>query len=215
MAGGQVNRIFPTMHGAPHRSAKNGSPTIQQGPSAPASTLALRTQTLRLQRVRLRSGQQQLPRTKGCLVCGRDNPHGLHLTSHVDPTTGQVHCTFTAQPHHIGFENVIHGGILATVLDEIMVWAAIWASRRACLAAELSLRFVRKAAIGQPLQAVATVTRNRSRLIETGAELRDGPDVICTATAKYVPLGQPETAAFLQTLVAEEASTWAAAELQR
>ena len=73
----------------------------------------------------------ELPHTSGCLVCGRDNPHGLHLSSFVDPETGVVTTTFTPAPHHIGFESVIHGGVLATVVDELMVWAAIWASQKA------------------------------------------------------------------------------------
>jgi len=148
----------------------------------------------------------ELPHTTGCLVCGRDNPHGLHLTSLVGIETGDVSTTFIPAPHHIGFESIIHGGVLATVLDELMVWTAIWASKKACVAAELSLRFVQKAGVGQPLHASAKIARQRSRVIETSAELYDGSVLICTATGKYVPLGGEETAAFLKTLVDEPAT---------
>src|SRR5450631_1264408 len=81
----------------------------------------------------------ELPHTAGCFVCGRDNPLGLRLCSFVDPDTGNVQTTFTPQPHHIGFDNITHGGILATLLDELMVWSAIWVSRKACVAGELTL----------------------------------------------------------------------------
>jgi uncharacterized protein (TIGR00369 family) len=143
----------------------------------------------------------ELPHTHGCLVCGRDNPHGLHLSSLVDPQSGSVQATFTPGPHHIGFENIIHGGILATLLDELMVWSAIWASGKACVAAEMSLRFVQKAGVGQPLDAVATISRQRSRLIETVGTIHHQGNLICTATGKYAPLGNVETEAFFKTLV--------------
>jgi acyl-coenzyme A thioesterase PaaI-like protein len=148
----------------------------------------------------------ELPHTAGCLVCGRDNPHGLHLSSIVDSDTGEICTNFSPGTHHIGFDGVIHGGILATVADEIMVWASIWVCGRACLAAELSLRFRSKAAVGRPLRAVAKVTHHRSRLIETSAQLHDGRTLICTAAGKYIPLGPDDTIAFLKTLVNDSAT---------
>src|SRR5437899_391243 len=46
----------------------------------------------------------ELPHTPNCLVCGRANPHGLHLSLHVDPASNLVTTTFTPTPDHIGFE---------------------------------------------------------------------------------------------------------------
>src|SRR3954452_18766193 len=83
----------------------------------------------------------ELPHTPGCLVCGRENPHGLHLSLHVDPAAGVIAVTFTPRPEHIGFVGIVHGGVVATVLDEAMVWAAIWACRRACVAGGMAGRF--------------------------------------------------------------------------
>ena len=71
----------------------------------------------------------QLPHTAGCIVCGPLNPHGLHLSLFVDPATAPSTPTFTPQPAHIGFEGVVHGGVLATVLDEAMVWCATWSGQ--------------------------------------------------------------------------------------
>jgi uncharacterized protein (TIGR00369 family) len=145
----------------------------------------------------------ELPHTAGCFVCGRDNPHGLRLASLVNTDTGQVQTVFTPAAHHIGFDGIIHGGILATLLDELMVWTAIWATGKACVAGELSLRFSNKATPGMPLRATAKITRNRSRIIETAAEVREGTTLICTGVGKYVPLGRDETVAFLTTLIPE------------
>jgi acyl-coenzyme A thioesterase PaaI-like protein len=158
----------------------------------------------------------QLPHTAGCLVCGRDNPHGLKLDLHVDSDTGVVRIDFTPRPAHIGFEGVVHGGVLATVLDEAMVWAATWAGRRFCVCGELTTRFRREAAVGRALIIEAKVESNPPRLITTSGEVRDAEsgDLVATGTAKYVPVPPARNRAFVQTLVPEEATRETARVLQ-
>src|SRR5256885_15812026 len=91
---------------------------------------------------------QQLPHTHACLVCGRDNPHGLKLDLFVHEKSGVVRAEFTPTEHHSGFERIVHGGMIATVLDEAMVWAATWRVGPFLLCAELTLRFGQGAAPG-------------------------------------------------------------------
>lgn len=150
----------------------------------------------------------QLPHTAGCLVCGRDNPHGLRLDLRVDPETNAVRVEFTPRREHIGFEGVIHGGVLATVLDEVMVWAATWAGRRFCVCAELTTRFRCEAAVGRRLVVEAKIESNRPRLITTVGEVRDAEtgEVVASGTAKYVPVPPDRNRAFLQTLVPDAAT---------
>src|SRR3954451_12366248 len=130
----------------------------------------------------------QLPHTAGCLVCGRDNPHGLKLDLHVDPDTSAVRVDFTPRPEHIGFEGVVHGGVIATVLDEAMVWCATWSGRRFCVCAELTTRFRKEAAVGRKLVVETKIESSRSRLITTTAEVRDAEtgEVLALGSAKYV-----------------------------
>ena len=158
----------------------------------------------------------ELPHTHGCLVCGRGNPHGLHLSLHVHPETGDVTVAFTPEAHHIGFEGIIHGGVLATILDEAMVWAATWSGRRFCVCGEMTVRFRHSAPIGQPLTCTAKVESSRRRLIETSGDVRtaDGT-LVCTATGKYVPVDEARDAAFKETLVDEPETHPAAAMLTR
>lgn len=157
-----------------------------------------------------------LPRTAGCIVCGPNNPHGLRLTSHVDPATGQVHARFTPGPFHIGFDGLVHGGVLATVADEVMVWAAIWASRRSCVAGELSVRYRRPSAPGDPLAVVASVVRSKARLVETTSTLTDAAGrPVATATGKYLAGSDDERAAFFDTLLVEPESAAAVGILRR
>jgi len=144
-----------------------------------------------------------LPHSAGCLVCSRENPHGLHLDlfANTDATPEAIQTTFMPDAHHIGFVGVVHGGVLATIADEVLVWSAIWSSRRACLAGELSIRFRRKLTVGEKVKVIATVTRARPRLIESECTLAttDG-QLIAIASGKYVPLSVDDTNDFLLTL---------------
>lgn len=156
----------------------------------------------------------QLPYSRGCLVCGRDNPIGLQLTGFIDDVTGAVSTTFVPTAHHIGFHGVIHGGILATVLDEAMVWAATWAGKRFCLAAEMNVRFRSPARVGATLTVEAKLDYARTRLVTTTGLIRDGDTLIAEATGKYIPLPADENARFVATLVDDPASAEAAAMLR-
>jgi acyl-coenzyme A thioesterase PaaI-like protein len=131
----------------------------------------------------------QLPHTTGCLVCGRDNPHGLKMDLQVDPDTGIVRAEFTPTDDHAGFQKIVHGGMIATVLDEAMVWAATWRMRRFCLCGELIVRFRQGATPGQVLKIAAIVETSRPRLVETAGKLFDASGkLLVTAQGKYVPV---------------------------
>jgi acyl-coenzyme A thioesterase PaaI-like protein len=158
----------------------------------------------------------ELPQTAGCLVCGRSNPHGLHLSLHVDPATAAVTTTFTPKPAHIGFENIIHGGLLATVLDEAMVWASIWSAKRACVAAELTVRYRESARPGDHLLVTTRIESARSKLITTTGQITRPSDnaTIATASGKFIPLDSARHQAFLDTLVDNPVTAQAAALLR-
>jgi uncharacterized protein (TIGR00369 family) len=156
----------------------------------------------------------ELPHTAGCLVCGRDNPHGLHLHLHVDEESARVETTFTPGPHHIGFEGIVHGGVLATVLDEAMVWAATWQRRRFCVCGEMTVRFRQSPPIGRPLRITAEVSQQRARLVQTTGSVADSSgQLIVTATGKYVPLDDVRHRAFAATFLREPATARAASHL--
>jgi len=131
--------------------------------------------------------QIHLPYTRNCFVCGTQNPHGLHLRFRRE--NDEVRAEFTPQPQHAGFRGIVHGGILSTVLDEAMFWAAATTRKRFCLAAELNVRFVEKVSVGQKLVCVARLKVDRGRLWESEAELRDEHGKVCArATCKQVPM---------------------------
>jgi acyl-coenzyme A thioesterase PaaI-like protein len=132
-----------------------------------------------------------LPYTRDCFVCGAHNAHGLKLRFRREGE--EVHAEFTPQPHHAGFRGIVHGGILATVLDEAMFWAAASTKKRFCVAAELSVRYLKKVPVGRKLLCVAWLDTDRGRLWHSRAELRDAAGTVyARATCKQVPMSLEE-----------------------
>lgn len=158
----------------------------------------------------------ELPHTAGCLVCGRSNVHGLQLSLHVNGEDGEVWTRFVPRAEHIGFVGIVHGGILATVLDEAMVWAATWHGKRFCVAGEMTVRFKNSAEVGKAVMVRARVESARSRLITAvGRIVGEDGSLIAEASGKYVPLDDERNRAFVATLVEEEGTREAGALLKK
>jgi acyl-coenzyme A thioesterase PaaI-like protein len=120
-----------------------------------------------------------------CFACGGLNEHGIHLDLHVD---GDRCWTELALPDRFqGWDGIAHGGIICTILDEVMAWS-LAATDNWGLTARMSVDFKRPVRLGVPIRGEGWVTRVRRRLVETAARLVDpvSGEVLATATATYV-----------------------------
>ena len=146
---------------------------------------------------------QKLPHTRSCFVCGDSNSIGLGLKMETDGTL--VHVRYTPRPEHNGFRHVVHGGLLATVVDEIMVWACAVKAGQFAFCAELNVRFVSPARPGEPLHGTAELVENRrNRIFEAKADLRNqAGEVVVSATGKYMPLKGEQTQQMLDDFVSD------------
>lgn len=135
-----------------------------------------------------------LPHTRSCFVCGESNPIGLRLRFETDGRV--VRTRFVPRVEHAGFKQTIHGGLLSTLLDEIMVWACAVQTRRFAFCAELNVRFLHPVRPQQELVATAELTLNkRDRLFEAKAELASlEGKVLTSATGKYLPVKAADAA---------------------
>jgi uncharacterized protein (TIGR00369 family) len=137
----------------------------------------------------------------GCFGCGAANPQGLHLT--FTATDNGVTSTFTPLDVHQGYEHVVHGGIISTLLDEVMAWAVaaagIWA-----VTGEMQVRFRRPLHVGETVTLRGTVTDIRSRAISASGEVVREADgqVIATASAMFVRVPAATEAAWKERYLA-------------
>jgi len=149
---------------------------------------------------------RELPHSYSCFVCGEANPLGLRLRFETDGRI--VRARFLPRPEHAGFKGVLHGGLLMTVLDEIMVWACAVGARRFAFSAEMRTRFLRPARPGEPLTVTGELVANRrGKLFEAQARVTNAAGAVLTqATGKYVPVKEADLAVMRADLVGE----WAA-----
>ena len=149
---------------------------------------------------------KELPHTRSCFVCGDANPLGFNLRSQTDGRV--VRTTVVFRAGHVGFKETIHGGLTATLLDEIMTWACAVQAKRFAYCAELNVRYPHPVRPGQQLVATAELVANRrGRLFEASAELKDeAGTVLASATGKYLPLEDPDAVGMAADFVGD--LTW-------
>ena len=130
----------------------------------------------------------KLPHTRSCFVCGLNNPLGLKLDFETDGRIVRAH--FAPRPEHVGFRETVHGGLIATVLDEAMVWVIGVRTKRFSYCAELSVRFIHPARPNEELTVIAELAANRrNKLFEAKAELQNSRgEARATATGRYLPI---------------------------
>ena len=129
-----------------------------------------------------------LPHTHSCFVCGESNAIGMNLRFETDGRI--VQARFRPRAEHVGFKQVVHGGIIATLLDEIMVWACAVRTKRFAYCAELTVRFL---APLRPQEETVVfgelVSNRRDKIFEAMAEIKDSAgNILATATGKYLPV---------------------------
>jgi uncharacterized protein (TIGR00369 family) len=127
------------------------------------------------------------PNSQMCFVCGMENPIGLKQFFYED-STGRVVATFTPEDKHQGYPGVLHGGIAAALLDEVLgrlaIGKGVW-----LMTARMEIRYRRAIPLDQSLTVVGEVIRDTRRLMEAKGELclADG-SVAAVATATYLPV---------------------------
>lgn len=111
---------------------------------------------------------QAVPHSR-CFVCGRDNARGLQIQYSSD-TAGAIEADWTPAAALEGFHGIIHGGIVATVLDEAMS-KAVAATKCEALTGELRVRYRHHVATGEILHVRGWIVNRAKRLITTEATL--------------------------------------------
>ena len=137
---------------------------------------------------RLLALMRTLPHSRSCFVCGDSNPIGLKLRLETDGRIVQTR--FVPGAELVGFKQTMHGGIVGTLLDEVMAWACAVQSKRFAYCAELTVRFLQPVRPGEELIVEGEIVNNRrGRTFEAKSELRDGSgNILATATGKYLPV---------------------------
>jgi len=114
------------------------------------------------------------PNSKMCFICGLENPVGLKLRIY-EVAPGVVETTYTAPEHFQGYPGVLHGGIIATILDEVSGRALMGPADqpRFMFTAKLEVKYRRNVPIGKPLRIVGRAGQDKGRSAESWAGIYD------------------------------------------
>ena len=119
-----------------------------------------------------------------CFACGKDNPQGLKLD--VKKTPDGVELNYILPEHFAGWQGIAHGGIVATILDELMAWACTEAGFHS-VTGEMTVRFRQPLHTGKPVRGFGRVTDVKGRLLLAESRLLDAEgETIAEATGKMM-----------------------------
>jgi acyl-coenzyme A thioesterase PaaI-like protein len=114
------------------------------------------------------------PNSKMCFICGLENPIGLKLRIY-QTEPGVIETSYTAPDHFQGYPGVLHGGIVATILDEISGRAQMGdvAAPRFMFTAKLEVKYRKNVPTGKPLKIIGKAGRVKGKIAESWAGIYD------------------------------------------
>jgi acyl-coenzyme A thioesterase PaaI-like protein len=133
------------------------------------------------------------PNSRHCFICGLENPHGLHLRFFTT-APGEVTVEYTVPEYYQGYPGVVHGGIVAAMLDEATgrVFMGDPAAPRFMYTARLDIRYRKNVPVGKPLKVVGRAGKTKGRTATASGTIYDADGAILAeaeALMVDVPVG--------------------------
>jgi acyl-coenzyme A thioesterase PaaI-like protein len=131
------------------------------------------------------------PNSNHCFVCGRENPYGLHLKFY-ESSPGEVIVEYTVPEQYQGYPGVVHGGVVAAMLDEVTGRTLMGGSPpRFMFTARLDVRYLKNVPTGKPLKIIGRAGISRERSATASGQIF-GPDGDLLAEANAIMVNVPE-----------------------
>ncbi len=129
---------------------------------------------------------REIVRYSGCIVCGDQNDIGLQAKFYFDDETGVATTTITADEKFAGYKNILHGGIVSSLLDEIMI-KSILARDIYVVTAEMTTRFRKPVYTGDTIIFEGKETGHKGSVyFAEGRALNQHGEIVANATGKFV-----------------------------
>lgn len=136
---------------------------------------------------------ENFDRDRGCFACGINNPIGLKMEFYSDGQT--VFSWLTVSRNLCGWRNIIHGGIITTIMDEVMSWTAHHLIKKLILTKTIQVQFLHPLYVEKKICVQGCVTMiNREREAELTALIINDSGKKCAQATGTFALLKPETA---------------------
>ena len=123
-----------------------------------------------------------------CFACGTANPIGLKLKFYNVNDT--VCADITLGKNHEGWQNMVHGGIITTLLDEVMAWTIMYFKKIFFVTRKMEVKYVRPVMIGVPLTVKGRMMKDRKPpYVGAAADILDDQRrILARATGEFVEI---------------------------
>lgn len=168
------------------RGRKAGTPIPPgESESSPFGDMEALKDTMKDQRI-------EIPPLQGhsCFACGTENPIGLKLRFY---RLNESVCTdITLGKYHEGWQNMAHGGIISTLLDEVMSWTIIYFKQIFFVTRRMDIKYIRPVLLGIPLTVKGRLLKEKKEpYIGAVSEIFDQEaQILARATGEFVELPQ-------------------------
>ena len=124
-----------------------------------------------------------------CFACGKANPISLGMRFYID--TDRSYCSkFVGRPEHGGYQHMLHGGIVATLLDECLSRVVIEEGFLA-VTAELHVKYLKPTPVGEELLIRAWIDKSRGKLYNVLGDITMANGEVCAkAKAKIFAINE-------------------------
>ncbi len=119
-----------------------------------------------------------------CIICGRQHPQGMKLPFRI-LKDGSVMTRFFCDHFLQGYAGLLHGGVIAAMLDGAMT-NCLFAHGKTAVTASLTVRFLHPVAANQTAAIKARIKKSNPPLHLMESELLQGKRVVARATAKFM-----------------------------
>lgn len=130
---------------------------------------------------------QKISADAACFVCGPQNPIGLKATFVTDRDARRSHAELSLPADFQGWQDVVHGGVLAALLDEACIYACR-ALADQCVTAELQVRFRKPVPVGSRVEVSGQLVDSSRKVWQAKAQLKVAGVLYAEAQAKVYVL---------------------------
>lgn len=127
---------------------------------------------------------KEILRYSGCFVCGENNDCGLQAKFYFK--NGKATTEYVTHKRYAGYQDVFHGGITSTLLDEVMI-KALLAEDIFAMTVEMTVKFHKLVKIGEKLFFEGELEKRKGRLLITrGSAKTANGEIVASAAGKYL-----------------------------
>jgi acyl-coenzyme A thioesterase PaaI-like protein len=128
-----------------------------------------------------------------CFACGTANPIGLNLEFYA--AGNKVISEVTLNKYHVGWSDIAHGGIISTLLDEVMSWTVLYFKRCFFVTRKLEIKYIKPVKTNVPLVASGSIQASceDEKILTVIGELRDKQNtLLAKAKGEFVKINREE-----------------------